>query len=215
MSKSERFLALFQPTLSALMTGIGIFLWLGMGGAVSYIGLLAALAGILLAVLYIKKLHGLPDAKLINSPETDILRVYMRGGLIASFIPNAIMAAFILAFCFRPNDGVSMIMFVPLYIIMFLLPFVWNPLLFSGAVIGWFIGPPAAATAVFACFIVRVITQSACFLATDSRIDYSDSRIAGIIGTTFGTVNIFFWLGNLSKVKKFAKIEIEKGIAAQ
>ncbi len=215
MSKTEHFLALFHPTLSAIVTGTGFYLWLGSYGVTSYIGLLLALAGILSAVFYIKKLHNLPDAKLINSPETDILRVYMRGGLIASFIPNAVTAAFILAFCFQPNDGVDMIMFVPIYIVMFLMPFLWNPLLIIAAILGWFIGPPAAAEAVFGCFVVRVVTQSACFLATDKRIDYSDSRIAGIIGTTFGTINIFFWLGNLSTVKKFAKIEIEKGITAQ
>ena len=97
---------------------------------------------------------------------------------------------------------------------LFLLPFVWTPLLFIEPVFGLFIGLPAVTAAIFACFAVRVVTQSACFLATNRRIDYSNSRIAGIIGTTFGTINIFFWLGNLSRVKKFAKIETEKGITA-
>ena len=210
MSKSEHFLALFQPTISALMTGTGTYLWLGRYGITSYIGLLLTLVGILSAVLYIKKLHDLPDAKLINSPETGILRVYMRGGLIASFIPSAVTAAFVIAFTAQPNDGVSMIMFVPLYMFMFLLPFVWAPVLFVESILF-----PAVTTAVFACFVIRAATQSACFLATNRRIDYSDSRIAGIIGTTFGTINIFFWLGNLSRVKKFAKIEATGGTAEQ
>lgn len=210
MSRSEHFLALFRPTISALLSGTGVYLWLGSDGVTSYIGLFMALAGILSAVLYIRKLRGLPPAKLINSPETDILRVYMRGGLIASFIPNAVTAVFVMAFAVQPNDGVDMIMFVPLYLFMFLLPFVWTPLLFLGI-----IEFPVVTAAVFACFVVRVVTQSACFLATNRRIDYSDSRIAGIIGTTFGTINIFFWLGNLSRVKKFAKIEAEGGAAAQ
>lgn len=215
MSKPEHFLALFHPTISALLTGTGFYLWLGSGGIISYLGLSAAIAGILSAVLYILKLRKLPDAKLINSPETDRLRVYMRGGLIASFIPNAVAAVYVMWLCLQPSDGVSMVMYIPIYIVVFLLPFVWMPLLFSGAVLGWFIGSPAAAVAIFACFIVRVVTQSACFLATNKRIDYSDSGISGIIGTMFGTINIFFWLGNLSRVKKFAKIELEKGITAQ
>lgn len=215
MSGSEHFLALFHPTISALLTGTGFYLWLCSGGIMSYIGLVLTIAGILSAVLYILKLRKLPDAKLINSPETDCLRVYMRGGLIASFIPNAVTAVYVMWLCLQPSDGVSIIMYIPIYIVIFLLPFVWTPLLFSGAVLGWFIGSPAAAVAVFACFIVRVVTQSACFLATNKRIDYSDSDLAGIIGTMFGTINIFFWLGNLSRVKKFAKIELEKGAVTE
>ncbi len=220
MSKFGYFLALFQPTLTTAAVCAGVYLLLTSGAtAPGSIGAGLVLAGILSIVFYAKRLHGLPEARLINSPETDVLRVYMRGGLIAAFIPTAISLALVgTLFGIVPNDGVAVITFIGCYAAFLLLPFVFYPAIVFITLFG--AGTDTEAERIWGvllvvCFITRTVMQSMCFIATNKRIDYDDSRVGGIFMTMPGTVNIIFWLGNLSKVRKFAKIEIEKGIAAQ
>ena len=221
MSKSDKFLALFQPSLTTGAVCAGVYL-LRMTDShpIGYVGIAFILAAIVSIALYAKKLHGLPEAKLINSPETDILRVYMRGGLIASFIPQAMSFALTIAAHINiPNDGVSAMSFIGVYAAFGVLPFVGYPfiifIMFQG---GLGVSAYDAYTLfilLIVCVITRTVMQSMCFFATNKRIDYENSRINGIVGSVLGTINIFCWLGWLSRVKKFAKTELEKGMAAE
>ena len=218
MSKFDKFLALFQPVLTTAVMCAGVYLWrMTNTNALGYVGILFVLAGILSIVFYAKKLRGLPEAKLINSPETDILRVYMRGGLIASFIPQAMSVVLIIAAHINmPNDGVSAMAFLGGYAVFLALPFVCYPfIVFIMFQSGFGISAYDVYTLLIlliVCLITRTVMQSMCFLATNRRIDYENSRFNGIAGSMLGTINVIFWLGCLSRVKKFAKIELEKGI---
>ena len=216
MSKFEHFLALFLPTITTGIICGGVYLWHSFNGdTLGYIGIMLVLTGILSAVFYAKKLHSLPEAKLINSPETDILRVYMRGALIASFIPQAISLALGITLTGSPNDGVAVVSFTVGMLFFALLPFVFYPMITFICLFGAGVGMDAYriwGVLLIVCLITRTVIQSMCFLATNKRIDYENSRVGGVLMTMTGTINIIFWLESLRKVKKFAQIEREKGI---
>lgn len=220
MSKFERINALFLPMLTTGISCAGVYLWLtGGGGLRSYIGIVLFIASILLIVRYAKTLHDLPPVKLINSPETDMSRVYMHGALVASFIPAAItIVLFVKTYIDMPNDGISVFGFIGVFITFILFPFFWYPVITYICIFGAGVGMDAYriwGILLIACFITRTVMQSMCFFATNKRIDYCDSRMNGIVGSMLGTINIIFWLDNLWKVRKFAQIELEKGAAAE
>ncbi|MBR1832830.1 MAG: hypothetical protein IJ784_10415 [Ruminiclostridium sp.] len=218
MSKTEHLPALLLPTLTPGLICGGIYLCSTGGAFLIFIGIALVLAGILSILFYAKKLHGLPEARLINSPETDMIKRYMRGGLIASFIPQAVTTAvFIGTYTLVPNDGVSILGFIGMFIAFVLFPFFWYPVITYICLIGPGVGMDEYriwGILLIVCMVTRTLMQSMCFLATNKRIDYCNSRVNGIVGSMFGTINIIFWLDSLSKVKKFAKIELEKGITA-
>ena len=220
MSRPERFIALFLPSLIELLSAVGIVLAFSVSGNNTLVICIStAVLCIALTALYAVKLRRLPAAERINSSETGVIKQYMRGALIMSFVPTIIAAVCLSQKALDLSDGLSFLasFFMSLTVLIF--PFLWYPFILPVCFLAGITTSDGnvlvVAALIFFCTILRTVIQSMCFFATNKRIDYSDLRIGGVLLTMCGTINILFWLDSLSKVKRFAKLELEKGAAAE